>query len=70
MHKKTFQKNYGLHTGIRWPFYPERSFPVTQGVNIPINLINTDFFSNYIHWRHWFPHIKKQIKIARKEHAQ
>lgn len=70
MHGDLAKNAHLPHTGIRWPFYPERFSPASRGVQSPANPVSTDYLSDFIHWRcRCFLHIEKQQKIARKEWA-
>ena len=56
------------HTGICWPFSPERFSPDSRGVQFPANSVSTDYLSDFICWRcRCFLHMEKQRKTAKKE---
>lgn len=70
MHENLSKNAHYPHTGIRWPFYPERFSPESRVVQSPANSVSIDYLSDFICWRcRCFLHMEKQRKTLKKEWA-
>jgi hypothetical protein len=65
MHINLSKNAHHRHTGIHWPFSPERLLPDSRGAQFPTNYLSDFIFCRY----RCFLHLGKQRKTAKKEWA-
>lgn len=67
MRGKPTKKTHHPHTGVRWPFCPERVSPAARGVLHTRNLAGAAHHSHCDRWhRRWLSRMEKQSAMVRR----